>query len=123
MTKDDSGPNKSCPVDANGNVTDKGDYCSSPPGPATSTCADSFWLAATFAASAVNINDTAPACRTALGDAGAPVDSGPVADSATPVDSGAPVDLGCAGRFRRRLKTRARAPGRVLPRWAGCERL
>jgi hypothetical protein len=46
---------------ANGNVVDKGNYCSKLPdggsGPATATCADSVWLAATFAASAVHIND------------------------------------------------------------------
>jgi hypothetical protein len=34
-----------------------GNYCSNPPGPATSSCHDSVWLAAEFAASAVIIND------------------------------------------------------------------
>ena len=46
---------KSCVVDANGNPTEKGNYCSSPAG--AGGCADSYWLAATFAASAVKIND------------------------------------------------------------------
>jgi hypothetical protein len=39
-----------CPA----NAFNMGNYCSSPPGPGG--CDDSFWLAATFAASAVNIN-------------------------------------------------------------------
>jgi hypothetical protein len=76
---------QSCQVDANGNVTDQGNYCSKqadggPPGPGG--CNDSFWLAATFAASAVNINDgTGVADCTYTGasgeDSGTPEDSGP----------------------------------------------
>jgi hypothetical protein len=78
-------PIKSCKVDANGHVTDKGNYCSKPadggpPGPGG--CQDSYWLAATFAASAVNINDGAgtPDCLggggSSTGDSGAPSDAG-----------------------------------------------
>ncbi|MGO8995658.1 MAG: hypothetical protein ACLQVI_20295 [Polyangiaceae bacterium] len=77
LTGDSSGPNGSCPVDANGNVTDKGNYCSSPVGP--NGCQDSYWLAATFAASAVNINDGSGVADCSGGgsdDSGAPVDSG-----------------------------------------------
>jgi hypothetical protein len=44
-----------CATDANGNVTAQGDYCSTTNSPGG--CADSYWLAATFAASAVTIND------------------------------------------------------------------
>ncbi len=44
-----------CPRDANNKITAKGDYCSNPQTPGG--CQDSFWLAATFAASAVKIND------------------------------------------------------------------
>jgi len=48
-----------------------GDYCSSPPGPGG--CKDSFWLAATFAASAVTVNDGTgnPICA-----GGGPTDAG-----------------------------------------------
>jgi hypothetical protein len=77
LTGDSSGPNGSCPVDANGNVTDKGNYCSSPVGPGG--CDDSYWLAATFAASAVNINSGAGVADCSGGgsdDSGAPTDSG-----------------------------------------------
>ena len=78
-----------CQTDSSGNVIDKGNYCSTsnPPGPGG--CQDSYWLAATFAASAVIINDGAgvPDCLGG-GDGGA-------ADSGTVVDSGAaPADAG-----------------------------
>jgi hypothetical protein len=49
-----------CPRDPTTHaITAYGDYCSSPQAPAVDggTCHDSFWLAATFAASAVKIND------------------------------------------------------------------
>jgi hypothetical protein len=71
-----------CPTDANGNVTDKGDYCSGLTAGTTQGpggCKDSFWLAATFAASAVNVNDGAntPDCQGGGSeDSGAPTDSG-----------------------------------------------
>jgi hypothetical protein len=46
-----------CPA----NAFTMGNYCSSPPGPGG--CNDSYWLAATFSASAVNINTGGdPAC-------------------------------------------------------------
>ncbi|WP_394841558.1 hypothetical protein LZC95_31345 [Pendulispora brunnea] len=52
---------KRCPRGTDGklNLSDaqKGDYCSNPKG--AGGCRDSFWLTATFAASAVNINDGA----------------------------------------------------------------
>jgi hypothetical protein len=73
---------KDCATDAQGNVTAKGDFCSTTNSPGG--CADSFWLAATFAASAAIINDgTSNAdCNgsklTAVVDAGpdAPAESG-----------------------------------------------
>ncbi len=46
-----------CTRDASGKIVAMGDYCSQTLAPATPTCADSFWLAATFAASAVPIGD------------------------------------------------------------------
>jgi hypothetical protein len=45
------------PVHCNATGLNAGNYCSSPPGPATSSCHDSVWLAAEFAASAVKITD------------------------------------------------------------------
>ncbi|WP_394830866.1 hypothetical protein LVJ94_30590 [Pendulispora rubella] len=65
LTKADGGSDakgiKRCPRDAdnklNLNDAQKGDYCSNPKGPGG--CRDSFWLTATFAASAVTINDGA----------------------------------------------------------------
>jgi hypothetical protein len=90
---------KSCKTDANGNVTDKGNYCSKLPdgGAGPEGCQDSVWLAATFAASAVNINDGTGVADCSGGggstDAGAPVDSGSPADAG---DSG-PTDSGGGG--------------------------
>jgi hypothetical protein len=46
---------KNCAKDANGNVTAKGDFCSTTDSPGG--CQDSSWLAATFAASAALITD------------------------------------------------------------------
>jgi hypothetical protein len=53
------GPIKSCAVNAAGLVTAKGNYCSKGDAgvPVPGQCEDSYWLAATFAASAVTIND------------------------------------------------------------------
>jgi hypothetical protein len=45
-----------CPKDASGHVTATGDYCSATQMPGG--CADSFWLSATFAASAVLVDDS-----------------------------------------------------------------
>jgi hypothetical protein len=58
-----------CMRDTNNNIIAQGDYCSTTNMPGG--CADSFWLAATFAASAVTINDGSlePTCQGA-GDAG-----------------------------------------------------
>ncbi len=62
---------KGCARDAQGNITAKGDYCSSPVGPGG--CQDSFWLSATFAAAAVKINDGSadPTCQGGGTDGGA----------------------------------------------------
>jgi hypothetical protein len=70
---------KDCATDANGNVTAKGDFCSTTDSPGG--CQDSFWLAATFAASAALITDGAnvPACNGSIqggGDGGA-LEGGP----------------------------------------------
>ena len=66
-----------CARDGSGNITAKGDYCSTTNKPGD--CRDSFWLSATFAAAAVTINDGAsePTCQGAS-DAGtdATTDSG-----------------------------------------------
>jgi hypothetical protein len=56
LTKTDKGPDGKC-VRENGTIKAKGDFCSTS-GKACD-CSDSFWLAATFAASAVRINDGA----------------------------------------------------------------
>ena len=45
-----------CPRDASGKLTVKGDYCSLTATPGG--CADSYWFAATFAASAVTVDQT-----------------------------------------------------------------
>lgn len=66
---------KNCATDAQGNVTASGDFCSTTDSPATSSCKDSFWLAATFAAGAALINDgtSDPACNGSMvTDAGTP---------------------------------------------------
>jgi hypothetical protein len=51
-----------CPRDGAGNITLKGDYCGKTR--SACDCRDSFWVAATFAASAVRINDgsSVPEC-------------------------------------------------------------
>jgi hypothetical protein len=66
-----------CPRDGAGKITAKGDFCSTT-GKA-GDCLDSFWLSATFAASAVKINDGSsdPSCK-----------GGPAADAGS--DSGSP---------------------------------
>jgi hypothetical protein len=64
---------QTCPRDASGKIIPTGNYCSTTNAPATdSTCADSFWLASTFAASAVTIGDGAgvPVCQGAADAAG-----------------------------------------------------
>jgi hypothetical protein len=72
---------QTCPTDANGNPTDTGDYCSTTNSPGG--CGDSFWLAATFAASAVNIND-----GTGVPDCLGGGDAGTGEDAATRSDGG-----------------------------------
>ena len=58
-----SAPAKACPRDAAGKISARGDYCSTSQGPGA--CADSSWFAATFAASAVHVDDAAadPRCH------------------------------------------------------------
>jgi hypothetical protein len=72
-----------CTVDANGNPTAQGNYCSSPAAPGG--CNDSYWLAATFAASAVNLDtaNTNPDCQggSSSTDAGGTTDSGGSTDA------------------------------------------
>lgn len=82
LTKSSKGPDGKCPKDANGQLAATGDYCSTTNAPGG--CKDSYWLAATFAAASVKINDgsTTPECQ----GGGGPVDSG--TDSQAPVDSG-----------------------------------
>jgi hypothetical protein len=60
-----------CATDASGNIVAKGDFCSTSNSPGG--CQDSYWLAATFSASAALINDGSsdPACNgTATGGDG-----------------------------------------------------
>jgi hypothetical protein len=58
----DAGIN-TCPRNTDGSISAKGDYCSTTQ--SAGGCADSFWLSATFAASAVTINDGSgdPTCQ------------------------------------------------------------
>ncbi len=70
---------KQCTTGASGHVTATGDFCSTTDAPGG--CADSFWLSATFAASAANISATPndPACMGEViggGDGGTPADAG-----------------------------------------------
>ncbi len=86
-------PAKTCPRDGTGAITAKGDYCAKTEKPGD--CQDSFWLAATFAASAIKINDGAstPKCQGGATDAG--TDSGVDAGSDTGTD--APTDAADGG--------------------------
>lgn len=80
-------PTSTCARDGSGKVAYRGDYCSTDKAPAS--CADSVWLAATFAASAVTIFDgrgTVPACSGVIAgvtDAGA-TDAGATGDGSVP---------------------------------------
>jgi hypothetical protein len=78
VTQTTKGPDSKCQPDA----LTKGDYCSTTN--SATGCTDSVWLAATFAAAAVKINDgsSTPECQ----GGGAPVDAG--SDTGTPEDSG-----------------------------------
>ncbi len=86
-TKDANGK---CPRDGSGKVTVTGDYCST--SQTAGDCQDSYWLAATFAAAAIPINDgsSTPECQGGSGPVDAGQDSGPVV-----VDSG--TDAGDGG--------------------------
>ncbi|HEY1955660.1 MAG TPA: hypothetical protein VGH28_08605 [Polyangiaceae bacterium] len=71
-----------CMRDGSGNIMAKGDYCSTSNKPGD--CQDSFWLSATFAGSAVTINDgsTEPTCQGGTSDAGTD-GGGDASDAAT----------------------------------------
>lgn len=73
LTKATKDANNKCPRDGSGHIIPKGDYCSTTQ--SGGGCQDSYWLAATFAASAAKINDgsTTPECQ----GGGGPVDAGP----------------------------------------------
>jgi hypothetical protein len=76
-----------------GKIAYKGDYCST--SKQAGDCADSFWLAATFAASAATINDGAdtPECqgKSSTPDAGSDAEAG-ATDGATDAPVDAPKD-------------------------------
>ena len=59
----DGGSIKKCARDSNNKIIVKGDYCSTTK--SAGGCADSYWLTATFAASAVNIDNenSTPGCK------------------------------------------------------------
>ncbi len=69
-----------CATDASGNITLKGDYCSTTN--SAGGCQDSFWLSATFAASAIKIDDasTQPLCNGASSTPDAGPDGAPSTD-------------------------------------------
>jgi hypothetical protein len=77
-----------CGRDASGNLTATGDYCSTTNAPGG--CSDSFWLAATFSASAAKINDGSqdPACN---GSGVVGMDGGPGQDGASDASTDAPT--------------------------------
>jgi hypothetical protein len=86
-----------CAKDSSGKIIVAGDYCSQPAGPGG--CADSFWLAATFAASAAKINDGSqdPGCNgstVGTADAGADgaSDGGGTSEAGADAEAGAPID-------------------------------
>ena len=60
-----------CATDSMGNIVAKGDFCSTTDAPGG--CQDSYWLAATFAASAAKITtgSDVPTCNGSMLDAGA----------------------------------------------------
>jgi hypothetical protein len=80
----DSKPNAdgTCERDAGGKIKFQGDYCSTTK--SAGGCADSYWLAATFAASAVKITDdpAVPDCNGGTGGNDAGPDSAPASDAA-----------------------------------------
>jgi len=74
---------KGCARDGNGNITAKGDYCSTTAQPGG--CQDSFWLSATFAGAAVKINDGSgdPTCQATASDGGVTDAGNDAADATT----------------------------------------
>jgi hypothetical protein len=79
-----------CGTDASGNITEKGDFCSTTD--MAGGCQDSFWLSATFAASAIKIDDssTATLCNggsvtpdAGMDGASPPSDGGDAGDAAS----------------------------------------
>jgi hypothetical protein len=79
--------NLTCTRDASGKIAYKGDYCSTDDSPGS--CADSVWLAATFAASAAKIFDgkgTVAACSGAVAAVDAGTDAAPDAPADAPSD-------------------------------------
>ena len=71
-----------CATDSSGNIIAKGDFCSTTDSPGG--CQDSYWLAATFAASAAKITAGAdqPACNGSMLDAGTgSMDAGDASDA------------------------------------------
>jgi len=91
-----------CKTDSNGHALAMGNFCSTSNSPAEGgACADSFWLAATFAASAAKISATPndPACMGEVisgGDAGEEEggDAGTGGGDSGSAESGAPADAG-----------------------------
>ncbi len=97
-------PLTKCARDPAGKVSAKGDFCSTTGKPGG--CQDSFWLSATFAASAIKINDgsTTATCQggadvDAGTDSGSDTGSGGDTGSDTGADAGsdAPADASDAG--------------------------
>jgi hypothetical protein len=87
-------PGPKCKRDASNAIAYKGDYCST--SKSAGGCADSVWMAATFAASSVNINDGTgtPDCTggSSIGGNDAGSDTGAGTDSGTESDTGAATD-------------------------------
>ncbi len=81
-------PGNKCPRGADGKIKLKGDYCSTTQ--KAGDCADSYWLAATFAASAAKLTDgsTVPECQ----GKSSVTDAGPDGDATTDAPVDAPVD-------------------------------
>jgi len=87
-----NGSFKSCMKDGSGNVMAKGDYCSTTDSPGG--CQDSYWLAATFAASAAKIVDpNQPDCMGGTMSGGDGGTEGGATEAGTG-DSGSPTDAG-----------------------------
>lgn len=93
LAKATKNENNACPRDDGGKLTVKGDYCSETQ--SAGGCQDSFWMAATFAASAVTIHDgTGVAGCEGGGNPDAGADAAPDApsDASGDAPSDAPTD-------------------------------